>query len=122
LLEITNNVAAKLQDRRRNGEDSPLSGSGQVFNVYAGMKHWHPFIGEVMEKMAADGVRRIVAFALAPHCSQISLGGYRKAIDEAQEKLGHPFDIPFAKCWHHNEAWREMMAGLVHEGLSHFPE
>src|SRR6476661_2389732 len=113
LLEITNQVAARLQDRLRQ--------DGGNFNVYAGMKHWHPFIGEVMEKMAADGVHRVVAFALAPHCSRISLGGYRKAIDEAQEKLGHPFDIPFAKCWHHNEQWRDMIANLVREGLELFP-
>jgi ferrochelatase len=75
-----------------------------------------------MEKMAADGVRRVVAFALAPHCSRISLGGYRKAIDDAQEKFGHPFDIPFAKCWHHNKEWRDMMASLTREALGQFPE
>lgn len=114
LLEITNQVAVRLQDRLRQ--------DGGNFKVYAGMKHWHPFIGEVMEKMAADGVQRVVAFALAPHCSHISLGGYRKAIDEAQEKLGHPFDMPFAKCWHHNEQWRDMIANLVREGLRQFPE
>jgi ferrochelatase len=113
LLEITNRVAAKLQERLRQG--------GGNFNVYAGMKHWHPFIGEVMERMAADGVERVVAFALAPHCSLVSLGGYRKAVEEAQEKLGHPFEIPFVKCWHHNPLFREMMAGLVREGLEQFP-
>jgi ferrochelatase len=114
LLEITNEVAVKLQERLRQ--------DGGNFNVYAGMKHWHPYIGDVMERMAADRVRRVVAFALAPHCSLISLGGYRKAVEEAQERLGHPFDLPFAKCWHHNERWRDMMADLVREGLEQFHE
>ncbi|HET9496277.1 MAG TPA: ferrochelatase [Chloroflexia bacterium] len=114
LLEITNEVAAALQERLRR--------DGGNFNVYAGMKHWHPFIGEVMERMATDGVKRVVAFALAPHCSRISLGGYRKAVEDAQERLGSPFDIPFAKCWHHHERWRDMMAGLVRDGLEQFPE
>jgi protoporphyrin/coproporphyrin ferrochelatase len=112
LLEITNDVARKLESRLgREGE----------FKVYAGMKHWHPFIGDVMVKMAEDGVQRVVAFALAPHCSRISLGGYRKAIEEAQEKLGGRLAVPFAKCWHHNNAWRDMMAGLVRQGLEQFP-
>ncbi len=114
LLEITNQVASKLEERLRRG--------GGDFNVYAGMKHWHPFIGDVMERMARDGVKQVVAFALAPHCSLISLGGYRKAVDEAQQRLGHPFDIPYVKCWHHNETWRDFMAGLVCEGLQQFPE
>lgn len=114
LLEITNQVAAKLQER--------LRATGDNYNVYAGMKHWHPFIGEVMEKMAADGVQRVVAFALAPHCSRISLGGYRKAVDKAQETLGSPFEIPFAKCWHHNKNWRDMWANGVRKGLEQFPE
>ena len=79
LLEITNDVARKLQDRLQEQGD---------FRVYAGMKHWHPFIGDVMEQMVEDGVQRAVAFALAPHCSRISLGGYRKAIEEARDRLG----------------------------------
>jgi ferrochelatase len=113
LLEITNEVAAKLQDR--------LDANGNHYRVYPGMKHWHPFIGDVMDRMAADGVRRVVAFALAPHCSRISLGGYRKAVEEAQARLGNPFDVPYVKCWHHNPQWRAMMAGLVREGLEQFP-
>ena len=51
--------------------------------VYAGMKHWHPFIADVIERMASEGVRHIVAVALAPHYSKISIGGYHKAVDEA---------------------------------------
>jgi protoporphyrin/coproporphyrin ferrochelatase len=113
LLEITNEVARLLEER--------LQQDGN-FKVYAGMKHWHPFIGDVMERMKEDGLRDVVAFALAPHCSLISLGGYRKSVDEAQARLGEPFNIPFIKCWHHNERWRDLMATLVREGLQQFPE
>src|SRR5688500_16062447 len=126
LLEITNEVGAKLQERLQrdhgSASSSPGSDPGESFRVYTGMKHWHPFIGDVMEQMAQDRVKRVVAFALAPHCSRISLGGYRKAVEQAQEKLGHPFEIPFVKCWHHNERWRDFMAGLVREGLEEFPD
>lgn len=113
LLEITNEVARKLQVRLQQEGD---------FQVYAGMKHWHPFIGDVMPKMVEDGITKAVAFALAPHCSLISIGGYRKSIEAAEQQLGNAISIPFVKCWHHNEMWRDMMAGLVLEGLQQFPE
>lgn len=114
LLAITNEVAARLQDTLNSG--------GGHFRVYAGMKHWHPFIADVMERMAADGVRRLVAVALAPHYSRISIGGYRKAVDEAQERLGRPFDVTFVDYWHDNPRFRDMMANLVREGLEQFPQ
>lgn len=118
LLEMTNRVASLLEARL---EADSETGSDRRFKVYAGMKHWHPFIGDVMDQMAQDGIKQVVAFALAPHCSRISLGGYRKAIDEAQERLSNIFELPFAKCWHRNEKWRDMMATLVREGLEQFP-
>jgi hypothetical protein len=32
---------------------------------YVAMKHWHPFIGDVIPRIAADGFRRVVAIVLA---------------------------------------------------------
>jgi ferrochelatase len=114
LLAITNEVASKLEETLKRG--------GGNFRVYAGMKHWHPFIGDVMERMASDGIGRVVAVALAPHYSRISIGGYRKAVDEAQERLGNPFEVTFVDHWHEDPAFRTMMAGLVKEAMEQFPE
>lgn len=114
LLDITRNVQAKLeQELNRRGE--------QRYQVYAGMKHWHPFIGDVMQQMAADGIKQVVAVALAPHFSKISIGGYRKAVDEAQEKLGHPFDITFVESWHMQPDFLAMISDHVSVGLEQFP-
>jgi ferrochelatase len=114
LLDITRAVQARLEaelNRDRPGRH----------RVYAGMKHWHPFIGEVMAQMAADGIREVIAVALAPHYSRISIGGYRKAVDEAQETLGHPFQITFVESWGMQPAFLAMMADLVRAGLEQFP-
>jgi ferrochelatase len=113
LFAITNDVAGKLERKLNTG--------GGRFRVYAGMKHWHPFIGDVMARMAADGVRRVVALALAPHHSRISIGGYRKAVDEAQAALGNRFDIEFVDWWHDSQRFRRMIAGLIGEALEKFP-
>jgi protoporphyrin/coproporphyrin ferrochelatase len=114
LLAITDAVRDGLQaqfDRAAPGR----------YRVYAGMKHWHPFIADVMRDMAADGIRDVVAVALAPHYSRISIGGYRRAVDAAQEALGHPFQIRFVDCWHLQPEFLDLMADHVRAGLAQFP-
>ncbi len=111
LLEITEAVRTKLEaELCRDGDE----------RVYIGMKHWHPFIADTMKRMRDDGIRSFRAIALAPHYARISIGGYRKAIDEANAASGDWFDVEMAESWHRHPLFVEMMAKRVHEGLSHF--
>jgi len=114
LLDITRAVQAALAtelEREAPGR----------YRVYAGMKHWHPFIGDVMAQMAAEGLCEVIAVALAPHYSRISIGGYHKAVDEAQERLGQPFHVTFVESWGLQPEFLEMMTALVRSGLEQFP-
>lgn len=54
-----------------------------VEQVYLGMRHSHPFIGETLQQMEADGVTSFVAVCLTPQASIMTTGAYRKALDEA---------------------------------------
>jgi ferrochelatase len=47
--------------------------------VYVGMRNWKPYIVDVVKKMRADGIRRVIALCLAPHNSRTSVGLYRRA-------------------------------------------
>ena len=75
LLAITNAQASALE--------KSLGAQGLDARVYVGMKHWHPYIREVIPTIVNDGLKHVVALALAPHYSQISMGGYRQALDQA---------------------------------------
>jgi ferrochelatase len=57
-----------------------LQHSGHAFPVYVAMRNWHPFIADVVAKMLADGVTRILALCLAPQNSSTSTGLYRRAL------------------------------------------
>ena len=92
------------------------------YRTYVAMKHWHPFIGDVIPRMAADGVRRVVAIVLAPHYSRMSVGGYRQYVEEAIAGLDAPVDLTFVESWHLEPAFLALMAGRVREGLAEFPE
>jgi ferrochelatase len=109
LLDITNDVRASLQ-RELNGP-----------RVYVGMKHWHPFIADVVPRIVADGVTELTAVALAPHYSRLSIGGYRQALDGAVQRLGAPVTVRFVESWHVNPLFVELIALRVREAFGEWP-
>ena len=109
-----------ITQQLRAGMEGALA-AAEPMRVYVGMKHWHPYIGETMRQMAADGIERVTCVALAPHFSRLSVGAYRKAVESAQEELSNPFDVRFVDSWHRQPEFLAMMAGLVEEGLRLFP-
>jgi protoporphyrin/coproporphyrin ferrochelatase len=114
LLGLTLGVASSLE--KRLDEDH----FGR-FRVYVGMKHWHPFIADVVPQVAADGVSQIIAVVLAPHYSRMSIGTYRKALDEAQTRLVRPLDVRFVERWHAQPQYRRLIADRIASALSLFP-
>jgi ferrochelatase len=114
LLDLTTSVADQLQARL--GAAAP-----GAYRVYIGMKHWHPFIGEVVPRIVADGVREVIGVALAPHYSRYSLEGYRKYINQALEKVQNPFTLHFVESWQANPLFRRLIAGRIKETLAQFP-
>jgi ferrochelatase len=114
LLEVTTETAHRLQ----SALDARAPGS---YRTYVGMKHWHPFIAETVRRIADDGVRRVVALVLAPHYSRMSVGGYRKYLDDAVAELETPPEIVFVERWGLQPEFIEMMRGRVTEALAGFP-
>jgi protoporphyrin/coproporphyrin ferrochelatase len=111
LLDITRSVARELEAQL-----------GEGYRTYIGMKHWHPFIADTVEQMATDGIGRIVAIVLAPHYSRMSIGGYRKALDEANARLATPMRVDFVSSWHLFPPFVDMMARRVREALDAFAD
>jgi len=76
LLDRTRAQAEGLQKALDNSELSGLK-------VYTAMRHSKPFIADVMQQMAGDGVHSLVAVCLAPQFSRLTIGAYRKALEDA---------------------------------------
>jgi ferrochelatase len=114
LKDLTFATADKLQARL----DAEAPGR---YRVYVGMKHWHPFIAETMPHIAADGVRDVVALALAPHYSRMSVGGYRRYVDEANATLEQPLQITFIERWHDHPGFRRLIADRIVAARAELP-
>jgi ferrochelatase len=90
------------------------------------MRHIVPRIGRIVEEMAADGVERFVAIALAPQKSS-NAAGYRRAVDaalDAIEAVGAvaPPEAVFVDSWHDQPRFIEALAATTREALARFPD
>ena len=113
---------SRIVERQRIALAHELAGRGSPVPVYAGMRHIEPRIGEVVGRMAADGITRFVAIALAPQRSS-NAAGYRRAVDVALADLGDraPAYV-FVESWHDEPRFIEAIATVTREALARFPD
>src|SRR5256886_6541770 len=88
------------------------------FAVYVGMRHWHPYIRDVVEHIVADGPRRAVGIVLAPHYSAMSVGAYEKQLLEA---AAGRLDPALVRRWGDHPKFLDAVAGRVTQALRQFP-
>jgi len=112
LLDITKAQASALE---RILHEQGFSSA----RTYIGMKHWHPYIKEVVPEILRNGHERMIALTLAPHFSNMSIGGYKVALEEA---LGRdsPIKTTFIESWHHSPLYHKAVAEKIKKALSNF--
>lgn len=111
----------RITEQVRDGLAATLAADGTAGRVYVGMKHWHPFIADTVRRMHDDGVRDVVALALAPHYSRMSVGAYVHAVEEANDALPAPLRLRVVESWYQQPEFVTLLAGLVRNGLDRFP-
>ncbi|MCI0526981.1 MAG: ferrochelatase, partial [Nitrospira sp.] len=90
LVQITQ-AQAKALEKRLNTQPTNQSGlSHRSYRVYVGMRHWHPYIKEAFKKILEGDVKHLVAMALAPQYSRMSVGAYIQKVKEAKTQLNSP--------------------------------
>jgi ferrochelatase len=114
-------AVAELKERyRRIGGGSPLNEITERQRaalerelgvpVYVGMKHWTPRIAEAAERALADGAERVIGLVLAPHFSHMSVGGYKRQLEEA---LAGRAELVFVSSYHAFGPFIELLAERV---------
>lgn len=102
------NLAAELQ---RQGYDWP---------VFAGMQFAEPHIGEVLEQMANEGIRRVVAISLAPFRSQHSTQAYEETVRREVAERNLDLEVAFPPDWNTHPLYIDALVERLEEGLSAF--
>jgi len=110
ILEQTQAQASALE--------AALNNSGKEFRTFVGMRHWHPFIKDVLVDMCNQGIERAVGLVMAPHYSRMSIGAYHKKVEEANL----PIAFSRVEDWHLQPGYLNALADRVRSALERFPE
>src|SRR5437660_10031701 len=92
LLEITRSQADALEKK--------LVADGAPARVFFGMKHSHPFIEDVVERISIDNPPTLVGLALAPHYSTLSIGGYEYSVRRGLPRKKSNVHFVMVRSWH----------------------
>jgi len=127
LEEITNNY-------RQIGGKSPLLEMSQrqiaavaaqldpaLFKCYMGMRHWSPWIEDVVRQMVEDGITHAVSLVLAPHYSQLSIAKYQEKITDGLAMARGQIEFAHVASYHAAPKYIQALVNRVQEGINRWP-
>lgn len=107
-----------IVEKQRAALEAELARRGRPAPVYCGMKHIAPFIGDVVRRMADDGVDHVVAIPLAPQHSTFNEQTYGRAVEEAAASAPAAPRATVVGSWHDQPRLIEAMAAATAEALA----
>ena len=109
LLDITQAQASALQRQLATR-----------YKVFFGMRHWRPYIKETVAAMKTEGVAEFTAICLTPYYSALSVGAYRKKLEEALGAVGGNFSWSLIPSWHDEPGLIEAFAEKIRQAMKKF--
>ncbi len=91
------------------------------FRCYLGMRHWSPWIEDVVGEMLEDGIERAVSVVLAPHFSALSIAKYGERIAAGLSLYRGEIDFRHVASYHDRPGLIEALAARVDAGLGRWP-
>ncbi len=120
-----------LVSTRKQGGPRPSSLS---FKVYIGMRYWHPFIKDTVQKILEDGIKRLIVVTLYPHYSKTTTGSavaeFKRAIERftvhgsrhSTRAHAEGFTVKYVEQWYDFHPYIDVLAELINEGMLEFKE
>jgi len=111
LLEVTHRQVAALAEEL-----------GGDYRCYLGMRHWAPWIEEVVGQMVTDGITDAVGVVLAPQFSALSVAKYQQRVADGLDLYRGSIAFRHVSSYHDSSGLVEAFAARVAEGLTRWPE
>ncbi len=128
ILDITQAQASALE-KQLNSSQFTVHGS-RSFKVYIGMRYWHPFIRDAVDKILNDGMRSLIVITLYPHYSKATTGSaiteFKRAVSQftvhGSRVHGSRFTVKYIEQWYDFSPYIDSLAELIGTGISEFKE
>jgi protoporphyrin/coproporphyrin ferrochelatase len=125
--EITENYRAiggrsPLLEITRRQVDALAEALGEDYRCYLGMRHWSPWIEEVVGEMVEDGIEQAVGLVLAPQFSAFSVERYQQKVADGLELQRGRIVFAHVPSYHDAPRLIEAFADRVHEGVTRWPQ
>lgn len=91
------------------------------YRAYIGMRHWAPWIEEVVGQMIDDGIERAVAIVLTPHFSAYSVAKYQKKVKAGLDLYRGHIEMAYVDAYYDADLLIEAFADRVQQGIDAFP-
>jgi protoporphyrin/coproporphyrin ferrochelatase len=126
LEEITENYRAiggssPLLAVSQRQVDALATALGGDYRCYLGMRHWAPWIEEVVGEMVDDGVTHAVGLVLAPHFSAMSVARYQQKVADGLDLYRGRIHFEQVPSYHDAPGLVDAFAARVEDGLSRWP-
>ena len=95
---------------------------GEGFRCYLGMRHWSPWIEDVVGEMVEDGITDAVSVVLAPHFSALSVARYQHKVADGLVLARGRIHFEHVASYHDAPGLVTAFAARVQEGLARWPE
>jgi len=92
------------------------------FRCYLGMRHWSPWIEDVVGQMVADGITHAVSLVLAPHFSKMSIAKYQDKIAAGLAMFHGDIQFNHIASYHDAPLLIEALANRAQMGLDSWPK
>lgn len=116
LLDITNQQAGALAFKLNERSDD--------FRVYVGMRHWSPYIKDVLRREILDAKpSHLIAISMAPQYSRLSVGAYIEAVRGALAELGSAnLPVSYVTHWHTQPLLLDAFSKKIKSRILAYPE
>src|SRR6185436_11468082 len=108
-------------ERQARALEQALAQDG-AFEVHVCMRYWHPRAAQVVERLQARGIQRVVLLPLYPHYSLTTSGSSYNEFQRECARHDYRPRLSFVRAWHDQSDYLDAIAQTLREEAKQFPD